>query len=195
MSGAPRLGDFTFALRGQIAANTEPNADGGPRFFGIAEISAHGNGSPRYVPADTDLEKSVVLAEGDVVVALLGKIGEATVTNASTAGSVLGRECVALRVRTPAAVRPAWICEWMSSEECRFQTSQHATGTAMVRLPVRALEKFTITVPSLNDQITVEELAHRFDDAIATTSVSLRELRALRVAEMQLALSNLLPRP
>jgi hypothetical protein len=194
MSSASRLGDFTLTLRGNVAANTEPNADG-PRLFGIAEISAHGIGSSRYVAADTNLERSVILAEGDVVMALLGKIGEATVINASTAGSVLGRECVALRVTTPAAVRPAWLCEWMSSEECRFQISQHATGTIMERLPVRALENFTITVPPLNDQITVEELAHRLDHAIAATAASLQELKALRVAEMQLALSSLRPRP
>ena len=194
MSSKCRLGDLTLALRGHIAAKTEPSA-GGPRFFGIAEISTHGAGSPRFVAADTDLKKSVILSEGDVVVALLGKIGEATVINIANAGSVLGRECVALRVTTPAAVRPAWLCEWMNSEECRFQITQHATGTAMERLPVRALENFTITVPSLNDQIAVEELAHRFDDAIAATAVSLQELEVLRVTEMQLALSNLRPRP
>jgi hypothetical protein len=193
MSSTCRLGDFTLALRGRVAANTDPNADG-PRFFGIAEISARGIGSPRYVAADTDLERSVVLADGDVVVALLGKIGEAAVINASAAGSVLGRECVALRVTAPAAVRPAWLCEWMSSEECRFQVSQHATGTTMERLPVRALENFTITVPPLDDQLTVEKLAHRFDHAISATAASLQELKALRAAEMQLALSNLRPR-
>jgi type I restriction enzyme, S subunit len=194
MSGTCRLGDFTLALRGRVAANTEPNADG-PRFFGIAEISAHGTGSPRYVTADTDLEKSVVLAEGDVVVALLGKIGESAVICASAADSVLGRECVALRVTTPGAVRPAWLCEWMNSEECRFQVSQHTTGTTMERLPVRALENFTITIPPLDDQIIVEELAHRFDQTIAATAASLQELKALRVAEMQLAFSNLRPKP
>jgi type I restriction enzyme S subunit len=194
MSSTCRLGDYVLSLRGRVAANTEPKADG-PRFFGIAEISAHGIGSPRYVAADTDLRRSVILADGDVVVALLGKIGEAAVINASAAGSVLGRECVALRVTAPAAVRPAWLCEWMSSEECRFQISQHTRGTTMQRLPVQALEHFTITLPPLDDQMTVEEIASRFDDAIAATAASLQELKALRVAEMQLALSNLRPRP
>ena len=43
MNSTSRLGDFALALRGHVAANTEPNADG-PRFFGIAEISARGIG-------------------------------------------------------------------------------------------------------------------------------------------------------
>ena len=162
-----RLGDVTLALRGRVPANTEPHADG-PRFFGIAEISARSAEAPRYVAGDADLENSVILVEGDVVMALLGKIGDATVINATAADSVLGRECVALRVTPPADIRPAWLCEWMSSEEFRFQVAQHTTGTTMARLPIRALENFTLTVPPLEAQVAIEELAHRFDAAIAS---------------------------
>jgi hypothetical protein len=194
MSSARLLGDLTLALRGRVAANTEPDADG-PRFFGIAEISARDAVPPRHVAADTDLENPVILAEGDVVVALLGKIGDATVINGTAAGAVLGRECVALRVTAPADLRPVWLCEWMSSEEFRFQVAQHTTGTTMARLPVRALENFTVTVPPLDDQVRVEELARRFDGAIAATASTLRDLETLRAAEVQLALSDLQARP
>jgi restriction endonuclease S subunit len=184
-----RLGDLTRALRGRVPANTVPDPDG-PRFFGIAEISARGRSAPRYVERSSSVEDAVILIGGDVVVALLGNIGDATLVDDINAGAVLGRECVALRVTSPDALRPAWLCAWMSSEEFRSQVAQNTSGTTMPRLSTKALADFTMAVPPLEKQVEIEELVGRFDAAIATTATTLQQLEALRIAELQLGMAK-----
>lgn len=189
MTTSYRLGDLTLALRGRVPANTvdEP---GGRRFFGIAEISARGRSTPRYVEPGTDVEHPVVLGEEDVVVSLLGNIGDATLIDRANAGAVLGRECVALRVTSPDILRPAWLCAWTTSEEFRSQVAQNISGTTMPRLSTRLLENFTVTAPPLPDQLAIEELVQHFDAAIGATATTLRHLDALRTAELQLAIAR-----
>jgi hypothetical protein len=183
-----RLGELTRALRGQVPANTVAQPYG-PRFFGIAEISARGRGEPRYVDPEVELRNPVTLEDGDVVVALLSNIGDATVIDADGAGALLGRECVALRITARNLILPAWLCAWMDSTEFRFQVSQHTTGTTMPRLSVRALENFTITVPPLARQVEVDELLRRFDVAIRETATTLHHLQKLRAAELRLVMA------
>lgn len=189
MSRTYRLRDLTQALRGRVAANTvsEP---AGPRFFGIAEISARGRSAPRYVVGDTEDGTAVILDEGDVVVALLGNIGDATVVDSDGAGALLGRECVALRVTSPGVIRPAWLCAWMNSTESKSQVAQNVTATTMPRLPIRALETFTVTVPPVDTQLEIEKLSRRFDAAIGATATTLQQLEALGSAELQLAMAE-----
>lgn len=189
MSSAYRLGNLTHALKGRVPAKPVPDEDG-PRFFGIAEISARGRATPRYVAIGSDADDAAVLAQGDVVVALLGNIGDATVVDDTAAGAVLGRECVALRITAPDVLLPEWLCAWMSSEECSSQVAQHTTGTTMPRLSPRALETFTLTLPPVDQQREVAELVHRFDAALAVTTITLQHLESLRASELQLAIAN-----
>jgi restriction endonuclease S subunit len=184
-----RLGDLARVLRGRVPANTVPDPDG-PRFFGIAEISARGRSVPRYVEQNSSGEDAVILIEGDVVVALLGNIGDATLVDDINAGAVLGRECVALRVTSPDVIRPAWLCAWMDSDEFRSQAAQNTSGTTMPRLSTKALADFVMAAPPLEEQVEVEELVRRFDVAIATTATTLQQLEALRIAELQLAMGR-----
>jgi Type I restriction modification DNA specificity domain len=184
-----RLGDLTRVLHGRVPANTVPDPDG-PRFFGIAEISARGRSAPRYVEHGSNVKDAVILVEGDVVVALLGNIGDATLVDAVNAGAVLGRECAALRVTSLDVLRPAWLCAWVSSEEFRSQVAQNTSGTTMPRLSTKALDKFTVTVPVVDKQVEVAELVRRFDNAIGATATTLQQLQDLRVAELQLAMAN-----
>jgi restriction endonuclease S subunit len=188
MNPTRRLTEITIALKGRTPANTvfEP---AGSAFFGIEEITAHVAVPTRFVPPGTDLDGAVFLEEGDVVVALLGRIGAAALISTQTSGAVLGRECVALRIATP-DIRPAWLCEWFGSDEFRAQAAQHVSGTTMPRLPVKALSQFAISPAPVEDQAALEELANRFDVAIATTTKTLEDLQSLRAAEMQLALES-----
>ena len=188
MSTTQRLGDLVELLRGRVPANTvtEPH---GPRFFGLAEITARGNAAWRFVEYDPDIVDNVVrLQEGDIAMALMGNIGDAALIDPSAAGALLGRECVALRVRARNAVLPAWLSAWLTSEEFQSQISTHITGT-MPRLSLNALPNFTVTVPPIKRQRDIEGLVDRFDAAIATTASTLQQLQDLRAAELQLALA------
>jgi hypothetical protein len=188
MSATRRLGELAAALRGRTPANTVSEPDG-PPFFGMMEITARGRATARYVSPETDLEGAVFLQEGDVVLPLMESVASPVVITVDTAGAVLGRECAALRVTSP-DLRPAWLSEWAASDDFKFQVAQHVSGTTMPRLPLRALEAFTITLRPLEDQLALEELAQRFDAAIATTTKTLGELEKLRATEMQIALAT-----
>src|SRR4051794_10554600 len=107
MTGTHRLADVARVVRGRAAAHTVPESEG-LKLFGIAEITARGHGTPRYLEHGAEVDGPTV-AEGDVVVALLGNIGDAALVDASNAGAVLARDCAALRVPVPNTVRPAWL--------------------------------------------------------------------------------------
>jgi restriction endonuclease S subunit len=190
MSTTYRLGELMRTLRGRVPANTVEDPVG-PRFFGIAEISARGRSAPRYIERGTEqLEDAAILEEGDVVISLLGKIGDATIVDAAAAGAVLGRECAALRVVAEDVLLPAWLSAWTASDEFRSQVARDTSGTTMPRLSTRALENFTVTVPSLDRQGEIDGLVRQLDTAIATTATALQQLEALRVAELQLAMAR-----
>jgi hypothetical protein len=191
MNRTHRLSELAIVLRGRTPANTvsEP---AGPPFFGMEEIAARAGEATRYLSPEVDLDRAVFLEKGDVVVALLDKIGASAVINAQTAGSVLGRECVALRI-TSSELGPAWFSEWTGSDEFKSQAAQHTSGTTMPRLPLKALWGFKMTLPSLEEQRALEKLANRFDAAIATTAKTLDDLQDLRAAEMQLVLAKTQP--
>jgi hypothetical protein len=189
MADTRRLGELVRTLRGQVPANTVAEPDG-PRFFGIAEISARGRGEQRYVDPDIDLRDPIILREGDVVVALLSSIGDATVIDARNDGAVLGRECVALRITAINELLPTWLCAWMDSEEFHFQVAQHTSGSTMPRLRIQALEDFTITIPPLAQQRRIDELVRHFDSAISETATTLQQLQRLRAVELQIAMAT-----
>jgi type I restriction enzyme, S subunit len=184
-----RLGDLVDLFRGRLPANTVSEPEG-PRFFGLAEITARGQSAPRYVERDADIGAVSFLEEGDIVMALLGNIGDAALVDASAAGTVLGRECVALRVKAPNVVRPVWLSAWLTSEEFKSQMEKNTTGSTMPRLSTNALPNFTVTVPPIQKQAEIEGLVQRFDVAIATTATTLQQLQELRAAELQLAMAT-----
>jgi restriction endonuclease S subunit len=188
MSATRRLGELATALRGRTPANTVSEPDG-PPFFGMTEITSRGRGTKRYVSPETDLEGAVFLQEGDVVLPLMESGATPVVITAETAGAVLGRECAALRV-TSRDLRPAWLSVWVASDSFKFQVAQHVAGTTMPRLPLKALQGFAITLPLLEEQLALEELAQQFDAAIAATAKTVEELEKLRAAETQLALGK-----
>jgi restriction endonuclease S subunit len=190
MSTTYRLADLVDLLRGRVPANTVSEPEG-PRFFGIAEITARGHAAPRYVEYDPDVvDDAVVLQDGDIAMSLMSNIGDAALIDTSSEGAVLGRECVALRVTRPNVILPAWLSAWTASEEFKSQVALHTTGTTMARLGLKPLSGFTITVPAIETQRPVEGLVRRFDRAIATTTATLTDLQHLRDAEIQLALAN-----
>ncbi len=186
---AVRLGDLATVFKGRVAAKTVADGDG-PRFFGIAEISAHGATAPRYVDPVADLDEAVFLQPGDIVVALLGDIGNAVMVNERAAGAVLGRECAALRVTAAGHVLPSWLYAWTASQEFKSQVMLHTSGTTMPRVSTRAIEDFTLPLPSLDRQRELEQLVDRFDAALTATATALQHMEELRTLEMDLAVAE-----
>ena len=113
MTSMVHLGDVAEILKGQVPAKVSDDGDG-PRLFGIAEISGH---APRVLEPGTSLERAVYLRTGDVVVALLGErgLGATALIDGRADGTVLARECAAMRVSTPSLLS-TWLYAWTKSE-------------------------------------------------------------------------------
>lgn len=153
--------------------------DAGEPLFGIAEIGTAGEGEVRYVAPD---EKMVNLKTDDIVIGLLGRIGEAALVPERHDGSVLGRECVALRIESD-AVTPEWVLAWTQTEDFRAQVQRSTSGTTMPRLSAKRLGDFELPVPELDFQREASEHVANFAAAsasVAQLSASLSELERLQ---------------
>ncbi|MGH9169723.1 MAG: restriction endonuclease subunit S [Acidimicrobiales bacterium] len=188
-----RLGDVARILKGTQPTNTVDKPSG-PRFFGVAEISADGGGPVRYTAKDADLARAVLLQDGDVAIALLGGRGHVALVGSGQAGAVLGRECAVLRVVDSNRLVPAWLYAWVTSQEFRTAALATARGATMPRLNVRALEELEVALPSREAQQETAALIARFDSAISATLSALTELKDLRRIEIDIAVAEVTDR-
>lgn len=183
------LGELVEVVTGAVPAKPTDDADGEP-FVGITEISAGGAAAPRHVSADAVPPGAPRLMNGDVAVALMSSIGSSLLITPRHEGAVLGRECVALRPRTP-EIAGSWIYVWTQSEDFAEQVGRHVTGTTMPRLSRRALSDFTLPLPDVNKQMEVQALLAQFDAALGNTGQVVADLTELRRIELQLLIAEL----
>ena len=81
--------------------------------------------------------------------ALLGKLGQAAIVTAEAAGSILGRECAAIRVKDgEQRVAARWLFAVLRSSQLRDRAQAAASGATMPRLNIKSLADFTIPMPS-----------------------------------------------
>ncbi len=175
------LGDVAEIRRGTVPAKPTQTDDGIP-FFGLAELALDGPVAPRLVEPDLAAGDPVLLAEGDVVVALMSKIGRSALVTSQHAGALLGRECAL--IRPGPEIAGAWIYVWTQSTQFRDQVDRHTSGTTMPRLSYRALASLEIPLPGIGRQQHAATMLKGFDDAILKVrqvQAYLTELRALEI--------------
>lgn len=189
MPGRRVLGDLVDVVSGAVPAKPTDDLHGVP-FVGIAEISAGGAASPRHVGVDDVPPGAARLQIGDVAIALMSSIGSSLLIRDRHEGAVLGRECAALRTRTP-EVTGSWLYVWTQSEDFAHQVERNVTGTTMPRLNRRALSEFTLPLPDLEQQLKAQVLIADFDEAIAKTGHVVADLTELRRLELQLLIAEL----
>jgi hypothetical protein len=182
------LTDVTTILRGTVPAKPTDGGVGQP-FVGIAEISAGGAGALRRVEGSEVDERAVHLAVGDVVIALMGNLGQSLLITGRHAGSVLGRECAAMRPSSQ-EITGAWIYVWTLSADFRAQVERTIGGSTMPRLSLRGLPALTLPVPDLSTQQEVEGMLGDLERAISSTSEVLGQLQELRRVEVDIALAR-----
>jgi restriction endonuclease S subunit len=190
MTSMVHLGDVAEILKGHVPAKVSDDGDG-PRLFGIAEISGH---APRVLEPGTSLERAVYLRTGDVVVALLGErgLGATALIDGRADGTVLARECAAMRVSTPSLLS-TWLYAWTKSEYFNEQIRRRASGGSMSRVNIRDLADFRLPLPPRSHQQRLEAEIDRLDVALRSTTDLIRNLEDLREAEINLAVAKALP--
>jgi restriction endonuclease S subunit len=120
----------------------------------------------------------------------MSSIGSSLLITARHEGAVLGRECAALRPRSP-EITGSWVYVWTQSEDFAQQVARYITGTTMPRLSRRAIPDFTLPLPDLKKQREVEALLAEFDAALAKTGQVVAELTELRRIELQLLITDI----
>ncbi len=183
------IGQFANVLRGTVPANISeiPTVD---RFFGIAEISS-GGVLKRSPASETDLAHVIRLQENDVVVALLGRVGDVAIVNAEAEGAVLGRECAAIRLREgETRVCAEWLIVVMRSTQFRGAAGVAVGGVTMPRLSVKALTELTIPIPSLQTQHAIAHRVRSIGAALDAHRELVEALGNLRDTEIDLAVAN-----
>lgn len=86
------------------------------------------------------------LEEGDVVVVLVGRVGEAAVVTRDFQDWNASRTVAILR--TPNPDEAAWLCLWLGSPEVRDWCERQATGSTLQRtLSLAALRSLPVPVP------------------------------------------------
>lgn len=192
MTDLVRIGDVAEIHRGTIAANTT-DIIAGPGFFGLAEIANSGVVTRSPEPG-ADLERAFILRRDDIVVALLGKLGQAAIVTADAAGSILGRECAAVRVKAgEQRVEARWLFAALRSSQLRDRAQVAASGSTMPRLSVKSLADFTITMPTRRAQAEAIERFDLLEKAIVSQAQLLQSLNALFDAEIELAVAGHAP--
>ena len=184
-----RFGDVAHILRGTVPAHASEQGSG-HRFFGIAEISA-GGAVTRRLEADVDVGPyPVILLEGDIVLAQLGKPGSSVLINQQSAGSVLGRECLAIRLKQgDRQLSVEWLAAYLRSDRVRMQLEAATSGTTMPRLNPKQLADFELTVPSLSDQNRIVRRLSFVGAALNDQRQLLASLELLYTAEVELAIA------
>jgi len=182
------LKEVATVVRGTVRAKPT-NAEGGIPFFGIAEISAGGAGAPRLVEPELGSADPTVLERGDVVVALMSKIGRSALVTPRHEGAVLGRECAL--IRPGSGVSGAWVYVWTQSAQFRAEVARHTSGTTMPRLSYRALADLIIPVPPVDPQRDADALLKEFDDALWKLDQVQAYVMELRTLEVELLFADL----
>lgn len=183
------LGDVAEIIRGTVPSKPLDGGEGEP-FFGLAEISASGHGPVRAVSRESVDARAARVHVGDVAVALLGSVGDAALIHEPHSGSVLGRECVAIRPNV-SEVTGAWLYVWTLSADFRNQVSRNISGTTMPRLSARSLPEFTLPVPPLDHQKEIQARLDSFQRAIASLGRVLGEFEELQQIEVDLSFADM----
>jgi hypothetical protein len=190
MSSELRIDEFAEVLRGVTPSKTTLGPDG-PPFFGLHEIT-QGGLAGRFVESEVDLDEAIFLQPGDVVIALLGNIGDAAVVNEEAQGAVLGRDCGAIRLRSGEdRVPPQWLRIVLQSEPLRERIQSMTTGTTMSRLNIKFLASFSVPVPTADQIRKFADRVEKIEVAIQEQRNLVTKLTALRHAEIELLVSDL----
>lgn len=187
-----RLSEVATIVRGTARPKAMDLGAGQP-FFGIDQILEGGNGPMTLVEPGNRRDITTVRA-GDVVIALVDRVGLSVLVTSRHAGAILGSGCVAVRPSGP-QVNGAWIYVWTQSSQFRSQVGLRTIArTKTLRLSHRTLSDMTIPLPPTDCRtqqlLQAQQFVARFDSALLGVAELQSQLLQLRSHEADLILAN-----
>ncbi|WP_431985565.1 hypothetical protein [Streptomyces griseoflavus] len=153
-----RLGDLpTAQVIGYGVTRPGPHTDDGVPMIRSADIQEgrlRGDEPRRIAPRVHEANLRSRLQAGDIVVVLVGRVGEAAVVGAEFHHWNASRTVAIIRTSEPDEA--AWLNLWLGSPTVRAWCERHATGSTLQRtLSVAALRKLPVPIPPAGRRTSV----------------------------------------
>ncbi|WP_411109359.1 hypothetical protein [Streptomyces sp. c-19] len=145
----------------------------------IADSRIRGAGPMRVGPDVAKAHPKTWLRPGDLLIVLVGRIGEAAVTGPEHEGWNVARSVALVRCHDPGLAQ--WLRVWLAMPTARSWCEAQATGSVQRTLGLRSLRQLPVVLPPLADRErilrVVRAIESRADgnDRIAHTAVALAD--------------------
>ncbi|WP_342802096.1 restriction endonuclease subunit S [Nocardia sp. No.11] len=179
MSNTLTLGELLVSVGGSIKTGpfgttlkASEYTDTGTPVISVGEVG-YGNiqlheRTPRVDDGVTSRLPEYVLRAGDIVFGRKGAVDRSAWVKPSEDGYFLGSD--GIRVRVGAAASSRFIAYQLQSADVREWLTRHASGTTMLSLNQKTLERVELRVPPLSDQRAIAEVLGALDDKIAANN-------------------------
>jgi type I restriction enzyme S subunit len=132
--------------------------------------------------------KRTLLAEGDLVIALRGKIGALAVIEKDLIGANLTRGVALLAPLD--GFDSTYLCHYLSSPTARQVFERNLNGSALQEIPIATLRKIPAIIPPLPEQRAIAEALGDVDAMLGTLTQLIAKKRDLKQAAMQQLLTG-----
>lgn len=132
--------------------------------------------------------KRTLLREGDLVIALRGKVGALAKVDAALQGANLTRGVALLSKYTRYV--PEYLLQYLSSSIGQALIEKNFNGSALQEIPIASLRKLPIAVPADAEQRAIAEALSDADARIAALEALIAKKRDLKQAAMQQLLTG-----
>lgn len=126
------------------------------------------NDTPRAAENVTERLPEYVLQKGDIVFGRKGAVDRSAWVKASEDGWFLGSD--GIRVRLPSVVDSRFVAYQFQTEATKTWLLQHASGSTMLSLNQKILERVPLNLPSRAEQEAIADSLAALDDKIAANS-------------------------
>ena len=132
--------------------------------------------------------KRTLLREGDVVIALRGKIGAVAVIQPDLAGANLTRGVALLSISR--SFDSCYLSQYLSSSAGKSAIERNLNGSALQEIPIAALRKLPVVVPPTREQRAIAAALSDVDALLAKLDEFIAKKRDLKQAAMQQLLTG-----
>lgn len=163
VGGSIKTGPFGTSLKAnEYSIEGVPLISVGEVGYGEFRIDS---GTPRVDSKVVDRLPEYVLREGDIVFGRKGAVDRSALVQPSQDGWFLGSD--GIRLRLPESVDSRFLAFQIQDASSRNWLLQHATGSTMLSLSQKVLERLPVVLPAPTEQQAIAEVLGALDDKIA----------------------------
>lgn len=164
--GSIKTGPFGTTLKAsEYAQFGVPVISVGEVGYGSLQLRAD---TPRVSTETTDRLSEYLLETGDIVFGRKGAVDRSAQVKDTEHGWFLGSD--GIRVRLPESISSSFIAYQLQRESTKRWLLQHASGSTMLSLNQKILDRIPLSLPPLNVQEAIAEVLGALDDKIAANT-------------------------